>query len=239
MDDKTLGNSHYGYSAIGLSSLAASEYTLVTIAADRSGSIHAFRHEIEACLSEILRATRGGVMADNVMVRVTSFADTLREDVGFKPVLATDPDSMKGLIRDTGCTALYDASLNAVEATTAWAETLCANGLAINAVIFVVTDGQDNASSATATDVAAAVRTAIATEAVQDITTVLVGVNVADASVGRSLMDFSVKAGFDQYIELAKADRQTLARLARFATRSITASSVALQGGHAVKSLSF
>ena len=61
---------------------------------------------------------------------------------------------------------------------------------------------------------AAAVRDATTAEALEGVLTILVGVNVSDPQLGRSLMKLSTEAGFDHYLELQSADASTLARQA-------------------------
>jgi hypothetical protein len=67
----------------------------------------------------------------------------------------------------------------------------------------------------------------------------LLGVNVQDQEVSRYLKQFHKDAGFTQYIEIDKADMKTLARLAEFVSRSISAQSQALGSGGASPSLVF
>ena len=98
----------------------------------------------------------------------------------------------------------------------------------VNALLFVITDGADNASVQTARGVGEALSEAVTGEKVESMLSVLIGVNVKQRTVSRFLMDFSASAGFDQYVELNKADAATLGRLADFASRSIAVQSAAL-----------
>ena len=50
MDEHDVDGSGYGFSAAALDDLESSEYTLVTIGVDVSGSVSNFAREIEACL---------------------------------------------------------------------------------------------------------------------------------------------------------------------------------------------
>ncbi|MCA9573153.1 MAG: hypothetical protein KC656_35200, partial [Myxococcales bacterium] len=73
----TLVGSTYGYSGTRIDRLGATEMTLVAIAADTSGSVHPFKREIEACIQEAVRACRQAPRADNLMLRLVQFADTV------------------------------------------------------------------------------------------------------------------------------------------------------------------
>jgi hypothetical protein len=234
-----LAGSHYGYSGTRIEALGATEYTLIGIAADQSGSVHPFRTEIEDCLKAIVRSCGASARADNLMLRCTTFDQRIHEVHGFRPLANCPADDYVGAVDAGGTTALYDAAHNAVAAVVNYGETLTAKDFEVNGVIFVITDGYDNASTLTSKDVAAAVSEAVQSESLQSVLTVLVGVNVSNAACSRELMAFSANAGFDQYIEIAKADAKTLARLAVFASRSISQASTALGGGTPIRSLSF
>jgi uncharacterized protein YegL len=239
LTSRLLHGSHYGYSGTRIDRLGASEYTLVAIAADSSGSVHGFKPEIEACIQETVRACRHAPRADNLMLRLLQFDTTLNEIHGFKPLIECTPSDYAGALTLGGCTSLYDAAQNAVESVRDYGQDLIANGLSANGIVFVITDGDDNNSTLTPGAVRDAVRRAVSDETVESLVTVLVGVNVGDAGLAKTLMDFSVAAGFDHYLELEKADATTLARLASFLSRSISAQSSVLGTGGASQILTF
>lgn len=228
---RSLTGNPYGYSGTRVDRLGASEITLVAVAADCSGSVHAFKHEIEAAIQETVRACRHAPRADNLMVRLVAFDDAITEIHGFKPLIECHPSAYVGCLRAGGSTALYDAAHNAVAAVTDYGRDLVAHGLTANAIVFVLTDGSDNASTLTARSVRDAVAAAVTGETLESVLTVLIGVNVQTAGLAKVLMDFSTQAGFDHYLELTKADAATLAQLADFLSRSIHAQSRVLGSG--------
>lgn len=239
LDQKTLSTSHYGYSATRLGDLGASEYTLVTIVSDSSSSVQAFGHELAETLKRIVQACRYSPRADNLLLRLVEFNGQMNELHGFKLLPfchLTDYDTILNL---GGSTALYDAAENAVAATTDYARQLAQGGFGANAIVFVLTDGEDNASKRTAHSVKQALAKARAGESLESLIAVLVGVNVQDAGVGRYLQALHTDAGFSQYVEIGRADARTLARLADFVSRSISAQSVALGTGGPSQSLTF
>jgi len=239
LSSRILTGSHYGYSGTRIGRLGASEYTLVAIAADVSGSVHAFKAEIEACIQETVRACRQAPRADNLMLRLVEFDDSLNELHGFKPLIECKPADYAGLLNVGGCTALYDAAHNAVASVSDYGRDLVDNGLSANAIVFVITDGGDNASTLTPQSVREAVDEAITDESIESVITVLVGVNVRSPQLAQALMDVSAAVGFDHYLELDRADATTLARLADFLSRSIAAQSQVLGSGGASQVLSF
>jgi len=237
MTDQTLPTGHYGYSATRIEKLGATEYTLVTIVADVSGSVVSFRHEMEDALKEIVAACKRAPRADNLMLRLVTFSDQLKEMHGFKLLSQCKAPDYDGVLQPGGNTALYDAASNAVAATAAYGKQLADADYDANAIVFVVTDGADNASHSSAGDVRHAFAQAVATEALESLVSILIGVNAQGQ--GGYLMDFKRDAGFTQYVEIGKADAKTLARLAMFVSRSILSQSQVLGTGGPSRSLTF
>ena len=211
----------------------------MVIAADVSGSVRPYRAGIERCVKQIVRSCRHSPRADNLLLRLVTFDSQLKEVHGFRPLADCPEDDYTGCIKTGGTTALFDAAYNSIESTTAYGRNLSDHDFDVNVIVFVITDGEDNASSMTATTVADALTRAVTNEDVESVVSVLVGVAVADAALSGYLREFKGKGGFDQYVELAKADTSTLARLADFVSRSISAQSQALGTGGSSRRLSF
>ena len=240
MLDHKIDGTGYGFSATRIDDLGASEYTLVGIAADVSGSVSGFSTEIEACLKEVVASCRRSPRADNLMLRLILFHNKIHETHGLKPLSECNPDDYTGCIRIGGTTSLYDATVNTVEAVTRYGKDLVDQDYEANGIVFVITDGAENTSTLTLNSVREALLDAVRSEALESMVSVLIGVNV-DASSGlNSWLDtFAKHAGFTQYVALDKANAQTLAKLAAFVSRSISSQSQALGTGNASQSLSF
>jgi uncharacterized protein YegL len=239
LDVQTLPTSHYGYSATRIDSLGATEYTLVTIVCDVSGSTSPFTSEMEKTIKSIVRACKFSPRVDNLLVRLVEFDDTLDELHGFKLLESVNEGDYDRVLRGGGTTALYDAAENAISATAHYGDTLAQNDFSANAIVFVMTDGGDNASTHTKKSVKAALAKAVTGESLESIVSVLIGVNVSDQHTSQALMRFYKDAGFTQYVELEDADAKTLARLADFVSRSISAQSQSLGTGGSSKALVF
>jgi uncharacterized protein YegL len=239
LDQIALPNSHYGYSATRLEDLGATEYTIATIVADVSGSTSAFILDMEAAIVRIVQACKFSPRADNLLLRLVAFDDSIGELHGFKLLENCNLADYGGTLRPGGSTALYDATHNAVVSTTNYAQKLSAADFAANAIVFVITDGMDNASKLSAKKVKAAMDDAVRTEALESVVSVLIGLGVQDAEVSRYLKKFQSDAGFTQYVEVDQADAKTLARLAEFVSRSISAQSQALGTGGGSQQLIF
>lgn len=239
MDSHQIKGSNFGFSAKRIDDLGATEYTLVGIAADVSGSVEPFRQEIESCIKEIVKSCQHSPRADNLMMRLVTFDDRLEEVHGFRPLSECNLDSYSGCVRCGGMTALYDAACNLTDSVTQYGRSLTESDFDVNAIVFVVTDGMDNRSAMTVGEVKKALGRAVQSEALESVVSVLVGVNVQDPQVSRYLTDLKDQAGFTQYVEIGSANAKSLARLADFVSRSISAQSQALGTGGPSQSLSF
>ena len=234
-----LQNDAFGYSGVGLDKLGAAEYTLVSIAQDSSGSVGSFRKEMEKCLKTVLGACKYSKRADNLLIRRVDFDSQMEEIHGFKPLTELKPDDYDGSIKEGGMTSLFDCTKNVVEATNDYAKKLHDQDFAVNAILFVISDGLDNNSASGMMDVKTSLTKAVQAEQLESIVTVLIGVNLTDPSVKSALENFSTTAGFTQFVDIGEATPEKLARLADFVSKSISAQSQALGSGGPSKQLTF
>lgn len=239
MDTHTLQGSNYGFSAKRIDDLGATEYTLVGLACDGSSSVTAFRLEMEKCVKEIIKACARSPRADNLMSRFLLFNNRLHEVHGFKPLSECNQDEYTDSVQTGGTTALFDAACNVVDSVRQYGADLMKNDFDVNGIIFVITDGDDNASAATAVELRKTLERAVQSEALESIVSILIGVNVQDPQLSTKLHQIAQTAGFTQYVELGDAQASTLARLADFVSRSISSQSQALGTGGPSQSLNF
>jgi hypothetical protein len=232
--------SSFGYSAVDISTLKDSEYTLVGIVADRSGSVAAFCKEEERALKEIVTACGRSPRADRLMLRYTTFDHGLREVHGFKLLQDCNTNDYDNTLTPGGSTALFDASIDGVDALARFGRDLVAKDYQVNGILFVLTDGDNNTGmNMNPAAVQAAVQQALQSECLESIVTILIGVNVGSAAMSGYLSTFAKAAGFTQYVEIGKADEKTLAKLAAFVSKSISSQSQALGTGGPSQTLTF
>lgn len=239
MDPHQIAGSNFGFSAKRIDALGAAEYTLVGIAADKSGSVRPFKSAIEDCIKAVVAACQRSPRVDNLMLRLTQFGDRVEETHGFKPLSECDPKSYADCLRPGGCTALFDAATNMISSISQYGKSLTDSDFGVNAIVFVITDGADNQSSFTAASVKQALEQVISGETVESMVSILIGVNMQDAMISMYLNAFHRDAGFTQYVELKDASSSTLARLADFVSRSVSAQSQSLGTGGPSKALTF
>ncbi|MSQ03984.1 MAG: hypothetical protein EXR71_19200 [Myxococcales bacterium] len=245
-----LGGSNYAFSATRVDDLGATEYTLVTLAVDVSGSVAGYAPALEQCVKQVVRSCMHSPRADNLLLRLVTFSSSLNEVHGFRPLSECDEARYTGCIRTGGATILFDAALNAVNAIAAYGKDLTANDMDVNGIVILITDGEDAGSTLTANEVRRALADAMQTESLESIRTILVGVVGDETSPSRSeadraraingyLKDLVTGVGIDQYVPLNRADASTLARLAEFVSKSISAQSQSLGTGGPSQSLTF
>ena len=203
---------------------------LVCIAADTSASVEV-QQSIEDCVRRIVQVCRLAPRADHLMLRLVSFNRQVSEVHGFRPLMECHPDGYVGALPCSGTTALHDASHNAVESVRRYGERLTKHGLLVNAIVFIITDGDDNASSLTAQSVKESIGRLRKDEELESLTTILVGAGVDSSGLASSLKHFSQSVGIDRFIQLNRADSSTLAALADFVSQYIHLQSRALGTG--------
>ena len=228
---------HFGFSATRIDDLGATEYTLVTIVVDASGSVGSFVADLERTIQEIVKSCQLSPRADNLMIRLVRFNSTVNEVHGFKLLSACQLSDYQNFIGAGGNTALYDATVNGIESLSNYGQQLLDQDFLVNGILFVVTDGEENHSTLTIGRVYDAMRESSQQEKLESVVSILVGVNSACAA---RLQQFKNDAGFTEFLDLQNASRNSLAKLAKFVSRSISATSSSLgTGSSAPVSLTF
>lgn len=239
MTTQAIGGSNYQFSAAKIDNLGATEYTLATLIIDCSGSIDPFVRPMNDVVKEVVKALRRSPRADNLMLRVLTFENSVKEFHGFKPLMDCNEDDYNTVVYSGGMTALFDAVYNGMKAMTQYGKDLVKQDFQVNGALFVITDGLDNQSKSTPKMVKDAIAEAKTGEALESIMPVLTGVNLMDTEVKDALDRFQQEAGFQQFVALPDASEKTLAKLGGFISKSISSQSQSLGSGGASQSLSF
>jgi uncharacterized protein YegL len=240
--EKMNTTSNFGFSATRIDELEATEYTLVNIVTDVSGSVGEYKEDLEKCISEIVTACQKSPRADNLMIRLSSFDDKVQEEHGYKLLQNINPGDYIGSLTIGGMTALYDSVVESLETLDSYSENLVNNDYDCNAIVFVITDGMDNRSKFSPSKIKETLSTIIRSERVESIVSVLIGVGAQDyPDLQRYLEDLKQESNMDEYREIGEADSKSLAKIAEFVSQSISSQSNALGSGgpsQAIQSLS-
>ncbi|MCX6744866.1 MAG: hypothetical protein NTX82_05060 [Candidatus Parcubacteria bacterium] len=231
-ESKIPGMQGFNFSGIRTENLGATEYTLVTIAVDETGSVCGFENELRNSLIAAVEACKKSPHSDNLLLRVIKFSTCYKNGVeeihGFKPLAEIDPQAYPNFTPG-GCTPLFDACFSSVAAINIYAKKLMDDDFLTNGIVFVITDGCDNDSQSTPAMIKKEINKAVKGETIESLITILVGINVAGCT--RELDDFRANAGIDQFIDAGQATKGKLAKLADFVSQSVSSQSQALGTG--------
>lgn len=236
---KISGGGSFQFSAVRPENLGATEYTLVTIVTDVTGSVAPFSKSLLEMIKFIVEACKKSPRSENLLLRVVTFNyyDNIKEIHGFKLLNTIDPNDYV-LPRCVGMTALYDASYDAISATLTYSKSLIDLDFNCNGCIYIITDGVENNSKySTRNMIKNKLLDATKSEVIESLITVLIGIDAS--SCKRELEEFQKESDLTQFIDVGDATPQNLAKLAGFVSKSISSTSQALGTGAASQPLTF
>lgn len=226
------GMQAFQFSGKRVEHLGSTEYTLATIAVDVTGSVSGFASELRAALVTAVESCKKSPRANNLLLRVIFFSTSMKpngiEEIhGFKPLGEINPADYPQLT-PYGATNLYDAAYSAIGATNAYAKTLMDQDFLANGIVTIITDGDDNASSATLAMVKQEVERGAKAESIESLIPILVGINASQYS---SKLDQMATAVGMKFLDAGDATPGKLAKLAEFVSQSVSSQSQSLGTG--------
>ncbi len=232
MKSFAIGKGGFAFTGARFDKLGATDYTLVTIAIDVTGSVHGFEKQLREMAIAAIDACKKNPRSENILVRTLLFSDVHQNGVselhGFKPLADIDTSAYPTL-QPGGMTPLNDACYSALGATNAYAKQLRDNDFGVNAIEFIITDGGENASVSTMKMVSDEQKKSVTAEILESNISILIGVN--DAGCGHLLQQFQKDAGITHYKSAGEATPRNLAKLAAFVSQSVSSQSQAVGSG--------
>lgn len=242
MELKSLsGPGHFQFSGVRPEDLGATEYTLVTILIDITGSVSRFKDGLLESLKATVRGCLKAPRADNLLLRVVVFNSVIgiQELHGFKPLHEIDIDNDYQEFKPDGMTPLYDATDTAIEATLEYAKDLSDQDFDVNGAIYIITDGQENNSrSRLPHHIAERLVKVKQEEYLESLNTILIGLT-ADGNDTQFLKNFREDVGLTQFVDVGEATPQRLAKLGAFVSKSVSSQSQALGTGGPSQPINF
>lgn len=222
----------FKFSGVRTENLTATEYTVVTIAIDETGSISGFKNDLKNMLITTVNACKRSPRVDNLLLRVIKFSSSLQDGVeelhGFIPVNDIDVNDYE-TFNPGGMTPLYDAAFSTIGGLCDYAKKLTDDDFLVNGIGFILTDGYDNQSKTTPKMISDLMTKSVRSEEIESLVTILIGIN---ATVYQSELDsFKNDAGITQYIDVGDVTEGKLAKLADFVSQSISSQSNAIGTG--------
>jgi hypothetical protein len=233
------GSGSFKFSAIRPENLGATEYTLVTIVLDTTGSVATFADELLKMVKSVIDACKKSPRAENLLLRFVTFdtAHGIVEKHGFKLLSILDMNDYK-TPNCNGMTPLWDATFDSINAALHYSQTLKSQDFSVNGAIYIITDGDNNASTiATPSSIRKRLEDSKKQEVIESLITVLIGINTADCK--DLLEQFKDKAGLTQFVDVSQATPQRLAKLAAFVSKSISSQSTAVGSGSPSQPVTF
>ena len=229
----------FGYTSISIDKLGATEYTIVGIAVDKTTSVEDFKDELEQMLEASINSCKKSPRAMNLLVRSAAFSaaygkvNNVEELHGFTLLSSLDASQFNGTIDPCGSTPLYEATHEMIESVHDYSNKLYdQKELICNAIIFIITDGDDNASKyTTPADIKKTISDIRREEKLESIRTILIGVNDIDSHFKQRLETFKNEAELDEYVSVGDVTQGKLAKLAQFVSQSVSSTSQALGTG--------
>lgn len=134
--------------------LVSDEVTLFVRVIDVTGSMEPHANAVILAANEQLDALAGSKAADTILMSTWLFNEKPRVLHGYLPLnQVTRLDA--SIYHPNGTTALFDATLGAFSSVVAYGQQLRNQGIRTKVVVVVITDGDDNDSSASIGQVAA------------------------------------------------------------------------------------
>jgi len=240
------GAGNIQFSAVRMDKLGASQYSLITVVADRSGSTEPFEKSLNKLAQAVVETCndKNNPRRENLLLRYLIFNDTITEVHGFKLLSSINPDDYD-LLESRGSTALFGATDDAVGATLTLAERLISQDYDVNGAIYIITDGMNNVySSATPETIMDRIKNALGKETIIDsLLTILIG--LYDPKIPwsnetkKALETFKDDAALDDYIDAGEATPENLAKICNYVSGSVSSVSQGLQSGVQSQPLTF
>jgi uncharacterized protein YegL len=220
----------FTFSGIRPEKLGSTEYTLVQIARDYSGSISGFEDVINDCLKMAIASCKHSPKAESLLVRTVKFSSAIVEEHGFQLLSSIDPDTYQPAMA-SGATVLYDAIYACAGVARNYAKTLTKNNFLVNAISFIITDGEDAGSRMSTHDIKSELDKLVKSEELESHLVILIGINATH--LANRHQDIVQQCGLSGYIDAGNADAKGLAKLASFISRSVSSQSSSLGTGGA------
>lgn len=237
------GPGTFQFSGVRIENLGATEYTLVTLVIDISGSVVKFNTELLKMVKTVVESCKKSPRSENLLIRYIVFNENIMEQHGFRLLNDIDINDYQEL-NPYGLTALFDATYDALGATVEYSARLVNDyEFDVNGIVFVVTDGMNNRGTMTMKSISDKVSDALAHEDIESLMTILIQLKDPNspwsAEINQHLKDFYQDANLTQFIDIGDATVGSLAKLANFVSQSVSSQSQSLGTGASSQILTF
>ena len=148
--DNLQGNNQVlaGAGGTPIGQLLEDDVTVVTLIVDMSSSMAMHEKGVIDGFNQMLKAIRDSKLEDSVLMSLWTFNQQPNLVFDNRPI-ANVPDLNDRSYVPNGSTALYDTALNGMTGNISYVTDLRNNGVTARGIVIVISDGEDNESSAT------------------------------------------------------------------------------------------
>jgi len=204
-----------------IESINSAEVTLISLLIDESSSIEfsGLTKEIIDGVNTMIDALKGTKKKDSIKMSIWAFNSDVRVINGFIGI--EDIEKFVNNYTPSGTTALYDVAFEAMSANLVYAQDLIDNGVSVQSIVAVITDGDDVGSKRSISDVAKVSKDLLKTER---FVNAYIGVGSDNhASVSKDM-------GFPAFLT-GGATASEMRKLMKMLSQSIVKNSQAIIGG--------
>lgn len=137
-------NFDYNFGNFNPNDVEVSETINAVFVVDTSSSVASYGAELNKALNEFTTRMQKSHAAPNLFVSIVEFNDNVTVTSGFRPISEIQPIDLTKRIG--GCTALYKACNEGLKNALSYRQDLENAGVNCKTLLFVITDGEDNAS---------------------------------------------------------------------------------------------
>ena len=218
--------------------VGSSEWTLVVIDCDVSGSTSGFRDQMEKLLKAIITGC-SGARSNNLLIKVNKFGTGVQEVHGFMLYNSIALDIYDGCLTGNGRTALLDSICAGEESIYVMGEELVDDhDYDVNAIHIIITDGYEYGSVMTYDQAQKELARTRTGECLESNLSLVIRINEGSAGSDES-RDKLVKIGIDEVIDAGNFDEDAFKKITGFVSQSITTQSQAVGSGAASQVLTF
>lgn len=137
-------NFDYNFGNYNPNEVEVAETINAVFVVDTSSSVHSYGKELNNALNEFTARMQKSHAASNLFVSIIEFNDNINVTTGFRPISEIQPIDL--IPRIGGTTALYKACTVGLKNALDYRKDLENAGVNCKTLLFVITDGEDNAS---------------------------------------------------------------------------------------------
>jgi uncharacterized protein YegL len=137
-------NFNYEFGNFNPNDVEVSETINAVFVVDTSSSVHAYGHELNKALNDFTARMQKSHAANNLFVSIVEFNSDVTVTSGFRPI--SEIPTIDLIPRIGGMTALYKACKEGLNNALDYRKDLENAGVNCKTLLFVITDGGDNAS---------------------------------------------------------------------------------------------